>query len=116
MSAVMQRIAVIVPVKVIPPLSVNVLFVGELGNTEQSGKLLFSMATVVGTTIVTVVAGDCGTIATSMNVLPEVVIVNGSHLDPLPVWFPVRSVLCSTVWVDALPVKLKVKGDASGWD
>ena len=42
MVAVLQLIAVIVPVKggVDPPLSVNVLFVGELGNTEQSGKLL----------------------------------------------------------------------------
>ena len=58
----MQLIAVIVPVKggVDPPLSVNVRFVGELGNTEQSGKLLLSMATVVGTTIVTVVAVEEG--------------------------------------------------------
>ena len=34
----------------------NVLFVGELGNTEQFGKLVADMATVVGTTIVTLVA------------------------------------------------------------
>ena len=114
----MQLIAVIVPVKggVDPPLSVNVLFVGELGNTEQSGKLAADMATVVGTTIVTVVAGDCGRVATSMNVLLEIVIVNGSHPDPLPVWFPVRTVVYTTVWVDGLPAKLIVKGDAGGWD
>jgi len=43
-----------------PPLSVNVLFVGELGSTEQSGKLVADMATVVGTTIVTVVAVEEG--------------------------------------------------------
>jgi hypothetical protein len=103
MSAVMQRIAVIVPVKVIPPLSVNVLFVGELGNTEQSGKLLFSMATVVGTTIVTVVAGDCGagdcgtTVARTMNVSPKVVILNGSHLESNPAPVPV-GVVYSIIW------------------
>ena len=60
--AMLQMIAVIVPVKggVDPPLSVNVLFVGEFGNTEQSGNLLGPMATVVGTTIVTVVAVEEG--------------------------------------------------------
>jgi len=99
-------IALIVPVKVYPPLSVNVLFVGELGNTEQSGKLVSDMAT-VGTTIVTVVAGDSGTVATSLNVLPEVVIVNGSHPRFTPICFPVRTVVYTTVWVHALSVKLK---------
>ena len=103
----MQVIAVIVPVKVNPPLSVNVLFVGELGNIEQSGKLP-DMATVVGRTIVTVVAGACGTVATSVNVLPQVVIVNGSQLDPSPVCFIAdRSLWYTTTWVSPLPAKLK---------
>jgi len=93
-----------------------VLFVGVLGNTEHPGKLVADMATVVGTTIVTVVDGDFGRVATSVNVLSEVVIVSGSHATFIPVCVPDGTVVYFTPWVLGLPVKMKVWGDASGWD
>ena len=52
------------------------------------------MATVVGTTIVTVVAveeGEVERVARRVNVLPEVVILNGSQLEDDPVCVPVGS-------------------------
>ena len=107
----------IVPLNVNPPLSVNVLSVGELGKNEQSGKLESGVAT-LGTTIVTVVEGDPRdpeTVDTRLNVLLEVVIVivNGSQERPFPLIFPVGTVH-SIAWVNG-SVKLKV-GDGETRD
>jgi hypothetical protein len=89
---------------------------GEAGNTEPSGKLVGDMATPVGMTIVTVVAGDCGTFATSLKVSLEVVIVNPSHIQFVPVCVPVPFVLYTREWRYVLPTNLKVWDDDAGWD
>jgi len=61
----------------------------------------------LGTTIVTVVDGEFGTVALSTNWPPEVVIVNGSQVLKLPVRIPDGTVLYESLWVSALPSNLK---------
>ncbi len=101
----------IVPVNVLPPLSVNVLpESGGEGNVStpglpvvHSGKLVADNVTLTGSSIVTVVAGLCGTVPTSLKVLPEVVIVNGSQVESIPVFRPVRAVVYTTMCVYVIP-------------
>jgi len=104
------------PVYVYPPVSLNVLPTGEAGNTEQPGKYVADMATPVGMVIVTVVAGDFGTVPTRTKLPLKVVIVNDSHVIFVPVFVPVRSVVYTKEWVKVVPTNLKVWSDALGSD
>jgi hypothetical protein len=70
-------IEVMLPVKVVPPVILNVaVFVaGEPGKAEHAGKADADKAESEGRMIVTVVAGAFGATTTSVNFVPEVVIV-----------------------------------------
>ncbi len=93
----------IVPMKVHPPLSWRVVFASAgFGNTGteftvQYGKLVFCNVAFVGIVIVTTVAvGEVGTVATSVNVLADVVIVKYLPSTAEPEH---DAVAYSTIWV-----------------
>jgi hypothetical protein len=120
----LQLTDVIVPVYEDPPLSVNVLpGCGGLSNTltagspiVHNGRLVPDSITSTGRTIVTVVAGVPAMVAVTVTLLPEVVIVNGSHVLFNPVLCPVRLVVYSTMWVKPLLTNLNSKFTVFGSD
>ncbi len=99
----------IVPEKVVAPFteSVNVLPTGAVaGKIEHPGRFV-RVRPEAGTTIVTfVTVGVFGSTARSVNALPVVVIVNGSHSVFCAEKIVPAAILYITPWVSPLPWNL----------